>query len=91
MLVLDPWYRKDELCCNLGTPELIGERDDYIAISYVWGDAAYRTPILCNGEVMYVTLNLAEALRELRDSVAPKRIWADAICIDQTNNEEKNH
>jgi hypothetical protein len=37
-----------------------------------------------------VTPNLAEALRGLRDSATPTRLWADAICIDQSNNEEKN-
>ncbi|KAH8591914.1 heterokaryon incompatibility protein-domain-containing protein [Bisporella sp. PMI_857] len=91
MLILDPGCGEDELSCNLETAELIRVQDDYIALSYVWGDAAYKTPILCDGKVMQITLNLAEALRGLRDPVAPKRLWADAICIDQTNNVEKNH
>jgi hypothetical protein len=91
IVVLDPGCGEDELSCSLETVELIEVQDDYIALSYVWGDASYKTPILCDGKEMQVTLNLAEALRGLRDPVAPKRLWADAICIDQTNNVEKNH
>jgi len=91
ILILEPGCEEDELSCNLQTAKLMGIQDGYIALSYVWGDAPYKTPMFCDGKVMQITLNLAEALRGLRDPVTPKRLWADAVCIDQTNNVEKNH
>jgi hypothetical protein len=65
-------------------------KDDYVALSYVWGDATNATRILCNGKPVRVTLNLAKALQGLRNHTTTMRLWADAICIDQRNNEEKN-
>lgn len=56
----------------------------YDALSYCWGNAAVKVPILCNGAELEVTTNLHSALRRLRDSNRIRRIWADAICIDQS-------
>jgi hypothetical protein len=35
--------------------------------------------------------NCEAALRRLRLPSAPRQLWVDAICIDQTNIEERNH
>ena len=43
-----------------------------------------KVPILCNGGKLEVTTSLHSALRRLRDSNQIRRIWADAICIDQS-------
>lgn len=89
ILTLDPRAGENELSCTLETVELHRAEDDYIALSYVWGNPAKTSPIICNGKLMQVTVNLAEALRGLRDPTTPTRLWADAICIDQSNNAEK--
>ena len=34
--------------------------------------------------------NLAAALRELRDEISVRILWIDAICINQSNPEERN-
>lgn len=43
-----------------------------------------KVPILCNGAVLEVTTSLHFALRRLRDGNRTRRIWADAICINQS-------
>lgn len=61
----------------------------YEAISYCWGDATHLEPIVCNDAVIQVTKSLHRALRRLH--LGRSRIlWADALCINQTDTEEKN-
>jgi hypothetical protein len=64
--------------------------DHYTALSYVWGDAKIRTPALVDGKPLDITLNLDSALRYMRDPKRKRYIWADAICINQKDTEEKN-
>jgi hypothetical protein len=66
------------------------ERPDYKALSYTWGDPSKVKPITLNGKRMNVTENLWNALYYLRDARRPQTFWVDAICIDQSNIEEKN-
>ncbi|MCJ1454571.1 hypothetical protein MMC28_004924 [Mycoblastus sanguinarius] len=65
---------------------------DYVALSYCWGDLRITREIIINGNSIQATENLEAALRQLRDSRCIKqnfKVWADAICIDQTNLEER--
>ena len=65
---------------------------DYVALSYCWGDAQTTREIIVNGHSIQVTLNLEAALRQLRESHCIKqgfKLWVDAICIDQSNLEER--
>jgi hypothetical protein len=76
----------------------------YHALSYAWGDPTNREDIeveyepsghLSNkhtADVFGTTVgaNLASALRHLRDKDLVFTLWADAICIDQGNNDEKS-
>ncbi|KAF2437157.1 HET-domain-containing protein [Tothia fuscella] len=66
---------------------------EYEALSYSWGLSSDRKPIICNDQAMRVTKNLYEALCRLRPhkGICPKKIWVDAICIDQFNSEERGH
>ncbi|KAK4545619.1 hypothetical protein LTR36_002572 [Oleoguttula mirabilis] len=64
----------------------------YEALSYTWGDDTLSPTrcIDCDGEVVPVTVNLYEALLAMRYSHKPRTLWVDALCIDQSNNEERN-
>jgi hypothetical protein len=64
--------------------------DKYIALSYVWGDPALSRLIRVDGEAMYITASLDSALRHLRDTNRTRLVWADAICINQGDVEERN-
>lgn len=74
--------------CTLST-HFLADAPDYAALSYVWGDANLTRTILVDGQTVHVTTNLADALAQLRD-FGVQTLWVDALCIDQTNDEEKS-
>ncbi|KAF2816633.1 heterokaryon incompatibility, partial [Mytilinidion resinicola] len=69
------------------------QRPSYYALSYVWGNPKDLLPITFNGSTFMITRNLWHALRQLRadKTVEKSYLWIDAICIDQTDNQERNH
>ena len=92
---------EDPVECEIITSSLKCE-PVYTAISYVWGDPDVTESIVIDGNVTQITTNLAAALRQIRTSILPKArsngrrvipkfIWADALCINQVDLEERNH
>lgn len=63
---------------------------EYIAISYTWGDVAPNLPITVNGQVLPIRLNCWYAVWQMSLHNPGWRVWIDSICINQSNNEEKN-
>ncbi|KAI1746404.1 heterokaryon incompatibility protein-domain-containing protein [Xylaria scruposa] len=55
----------------------------YEALSYVWGERFGTIPILCHGRKLLVTPNCYDALIHLRLPSQHRRLFIDAICIDQ--------
>lgn len=64
--------------------------DHYTALSYVWGDATDTRTILVNEAPVEVTANLHAALSDLQDEKRVLHLWADALCINQQDDEEKS-
>jgi hypothetical protein len=60
-------------------------------LSYVWGDPEETLPILINNRRFNITLNLHAALLRLRDRDIARIIWVDAVCINQADEQEKQH
>jgi hypothetical protein len=83
----------DGLAGRLVHTTLKGCRNEVIhhftALSYVWGSASNVVTIFVEGKLFSVTRTLDTALRHLRDSTRVIRIWADAICINQKDNDER--
>ncbi|KAK7221524.1 hypothetical protein V2G26_009527 [Clonostachys chloroleuca] len=77
-----------EIKCELLTTSL-GSAGSYTALSYCWGDPGGKENIIVSERPMMVTRNLISALQDLRDR-GYLRIWADAVCIDQSNLEERS-
>ena len=85
--------------CRLLTVEFIdmpgvgvSETDEvitYSALSYVWGQTALDSQILCNGIWLPICRSLAVALFHLSKSGRQRYLWCDAICIDQSNLAER--
>ncbi|KAK0638428.1 Heterokaryon incompatibility protein 6 [Lasiodiplodia hormozganensis] len=73
----------------------------YTALSYAWidptsssntnWDPATDTHIECNGFKLPITRSLEMALRHFRQTTHSINLWIDQICIDQSNNYEKEH
>ena len=78
-----------QIKCDLETFSL-DEQLDYEALSYVWGDQGSETEILLNGQVFPVRRNLAFALKDLRLADRPRRLWIDAICVNQGDHKERS-
>lgn len=90
-MVLEPSkQRTAEIECFLEVVSL-DDQPDYAVFSYVWGDALDRETIRVNGEPLQITKNLHALLREHRRKRMQTWVWADAICINQADVEEKAH
>lgn len=90
ILTLAPSYsRKAHIQCSLGEVDLetLTTSSSYEALSYVWGDQSERLPIFCHGQPLFVTPNCFGALVWLRRSFKRRRLFVDAICIDQRQDE----
>ncbi|OCL13102.1 HET-domain-containing protein, partial [Glonium stellatum] len=83
------------LRCELFTFPLQGDYPRYVALSYVWGDTSITENIFINGSVTPITKSLALALRRFRDGCPASKyasfLWADVICVNQSNIAEKTH
>ena len=76
--------------CKLSTFGLV-DAPSYIALSYVWGDIRKTTPITVDDAEIHVTTNLLAALRRMSAWDHGTYFWIDALCINQSNTEEKGH
>ncbi|KAI1128992.1 heterokaryon incompatibility protein-domain-containing protein [Nemania abortiva] len=63
---------------------------EYIALSYVWGEESVVSTISVNGATVPIRTNLAQALASIRVSDPVAYVWADAICINQQDDQEKS-
>ncbi len=98
VLVLEPARSPEApIHCSLDEVDLdnITSSSAYEALSYVWGDRVGTIPILCHGKQLLVTPNCYGALVQLRSSFKRRRLFIDAICIDQRDEthskEEREH
>jgi hypothetical protein len=95
LLVVHPGGPSDQLRCDIIHVNLQDELD-YEAVSYTWtsddGDATLSRSICCDAnKYISVTVNCDKALRQLRRRGLKRQLWIDAVCIDQTNTNERNH
>ena len=89
LCILDPGAIDDSLTCALRTVSL-NDHPAYETLSYVWGNPILNNEIVANGRVIKTTKNLHTALRYLRNSDEPRLIWADGICINQSDLDERS-
>jgi hypothetical protein len=62
----------------------------FVALSYTWGNPIPKSKIEIDGRPFEITRNLELALRHLRLQRTELRLWADSICINQDDTEERN-
>ncbi|CAO2657108.1 Nn.00g032340.m01.CDS01 [Neocucurbitaria sp. VM-36] len=88
-LLLHAGEVRDPISCTLHVLDL-DSQPAYDALSYTWGDPGVTESIQVGGIAVEVTLNLYTALRHLRHTSDDLVLWVDAVCINQSDNEEKS-
>lgn len=88
LLELHPGQVNDDIKCTLQATN-VEDAPEYEALSYAWGDATTKSNVSCDGKIILVTQNLKDALVRLRLEEKSRLVWADAICINQSDMVEK--
>lgn len=92
LIELQPGIASEPIICNYMVIALDGQdKVDYEALSYVWGqpDKDHQHVILLDGRKVTVTPSLFTALETLRQDEGIRRLWVDAVCINQQDDKEK--
>ncbi|KAH7159529.1 heterokaryon incompatibility protein-domain-containing protein [Dactylonectria estremocensis] len=67
---------------------------EFGALSYTWatedGDSSLSKFLNCGGGIINITANCEAALVRLRQADEVRVLWVDAVCIDQSNDDEKS-
>ncbi|KAN0089042.1 Heterokaryon incompatibility protein (HET) domain containing protein [Hyaloscypha variabilis] len=96
MLVLNPAAERDSSLQCSPIPIRLSEMKEVVALSYAWGEPLF-TERLCifrddrEDSYLEISPNLSNILRWLRDASSVQKIWVDAVCINQSNSNEKNN
>jgi hypothetical protein len=69
----------------------LAEAPTYAALSYVWGERRHGGSIILEGSKLTIPTNLQQLLLRLRHSHSKRTLWADAICINQDDIQERNN
>lgn len=69
---------------------LLDEAPSFTALSYCWGQATTKKPLIIDGKTQTCGVNAEAALRHHRtgDDVY---VWIDQLCINQVDDAEKSH
>ncbi|KAF7155358.1 hypothetical protein CNMCM5623_007429 [Aspergillus felis] len=89
VLTLYPGTEHDPLYCTLDIVDIEHCPWPPEALSYVWGSERAPVPLYCGNGQLSITLNLNIALRQLRLPHAHRRLWVDAVCINQDDLRER--
>ena len=90
LLTLHPGNFNDPITCQLEHVHL-DSANEYTALSYTWGSLLNPGLIIINDYyTLSVTANLKDALLHMRQETTRRKLWIDAICINQNNISERN-
>lgn len=88
LMSFSSYVRDSPISCILDTVSLTA-CPGYIALSYAWGDPRLVRSIVINGTEVLVTESVYVALQHLRQEHEPLTLWIDALCINQSDKDEK--
>ncbi|CAN9409428.1 unnamed protein product [Alternaria sp. RS040] len=80
----------DPIRCRMRV-EAIESNPKYDALSYMWGDPSPTGLIFLDKKPFPVTQSLENALRHVRLQDKERFLWADAVCINQSDTKERGN
>ncbi|KAI6080891.1 HET-domain-containing protein [Hypoxylon rubiginosum] len=89
LIKLAPASQGVELQCEVLHVSI--EDRSYEALSYTWGSDKKTHVIAVGSTEIGITTNLYQALYHLRHQDIDRILWADALCINQGDTQERNH
>ncbi|KAH8651614.1 heterokaryon incompatibility protein-domain-containing protein [Tricladium varicosporioides] len=89
VLSLLPGNDSDPIHCKLSEESVEGSVNQYEALSYLWGNPKQTEIITIDDCKLGVTANVLSALQHLRLKDQTRRLWIDAICINQDDMVER--
>jgi len=93
VLELLPGPSGSALSCRILEIDRTNSDIEFEAISYVWGSPnpmCYLRDVQSDS-VLRITESLCLALKAMRYPDRSRILWADAVCINQSDNDEKSH
>lgn len=90
LLDLQPGRGRSRIECRLKTVDIIASKHLYEPLSYCWGRQDNPDIAVVNGARFPIGRNLSRALKQLRDPERVRPLWVDAVCINQSDVQEKN-
>jgi hypothetical protein len=88
-VTLQPKNQSPHISCTLETVTL-EDGLQYEALSYAWGNVSIREFVMIEDVRLTVTTSLKSALRHLRHDTETRKLWIDAICINQDDTDERS-
>ena len=89
LLEIQPDKDDRQKFCKLIMRNILPRAPRYEALSYAWGNTWDKVNITCDGISVWITQNLFDTLHKIRLPNRPRFLWADAICINQEDMEER--
>lgn len=89
VLIILPNVLSEPIRCEVKHIDL-DDHPEFIAISYAWGDPNDTCLMLLCGKEFPITRSLWGALRALRSELGEVVAWADAVCINQSDTDERS-
>lgn len=94
LLTLEPGEDHTDILCQLRLVDFEttlseGELPTYDAVSYAWGERVPAHEIGLGAWPVMIRENLWQLLKHLRHRERRGVFWIDALCIDQSSNEER--
>ncbi|KAF5003607.1 hypothetical protein FDECE_9862 [Fusarium decemcellulare] len=90
LLKIQPGQRSDAVRLQIFTARL-SDHPDYNALSYTWSNEGSEVIVEVGNQTIVVSETLHQALVHLRQPTTESVFWIDAICINQTSTQDKNH
>ena len=91
LLKLEPPWSQDPQALHAALVQCrLSDKPEFEAISYAWGEPVFPEMLHFPTGSLKITSSLAAALQQFRRRDRSRWLWADAVCINQNDLQEKS-